>query len=140
MAIPLSLVARLKNSHARLSKKSADTMWCSTAARSCLYCIPPEFFAATPAERATRARRTRHPKRNSTPAASADDKIQVVVHAAEGKQVGLVVGRILDIVDTTITSRSQATRPFGVLFSAIVQERVTEFLDLETIIRNAGKE
>src|SRR5207249_6908780 len=65
----------------------------------------------------------------------ADDTVQVVVYAGEGRRVGLVVGKILDIVEETITSRTEGGRP-GVLFSAVVQGRVTEFLDIEGIIRS----
>lgn len=71
--------------------------------------------------------------------ATADERIHVVVYSGEGRRVGLVVGRILDIVETTITSRSRSSRP-GVLFNAVVQERVTEFLDMETIIRIGAPE
>src|SRR5262249_13524503 len=56
------------------------------------------------------------------------DTVQVVVYAAQGQRVGLVVDQILDIVEEEIVSRSPARRP-GVLFTAVIQGRVTEFLD-----------
>jgi two-component system chemotaxis sensor kinase CheA len=59
-----------------------------------------------------------------------------VVCAAAGRRVGLVVGRILDVVEETIAARSPGGRP-GVLFAAVVQDRVTEFLDVEAVIRAA---
>jgi two-component system chemotaxis sensor kinase CheA len=65
-----------------------------------------------------------------------DDTVQIVVYAGRGRRAGLVVGRILDIVEETLASRARATRP-GVLFTAVVQGRVTEFLDVEGIIRAA---
>ena len=55
---------------------------------------------------------------------------------ASGQRVGLVVDRILDIVEETLVSRSPANRP-GVLFTAVIQGRVTEFLDVEGILRSA---
>jgi two-component system chemotaxis sensor kinase CheA len=70
------------------------------------------------------------------PCARDGDSLQVVVHTGADRQVGLVVGRILDIVEETITTRARASRP-GVLFTAVVQERVTEFLDVERLIRSA---
>jgi two-component system chemotaxis sensor kinase CheA len=76
-------------------------------------------------------RRTPNP-----PAADPGDTIQVVVYSGKGQRVGLVVDRILDIAEETLVSRSRANRP-GVLFSAVVQGRVTEFLDVEGIIRTA---
>jgi two-component system chemotaxis sensor kinase CheA len=64
------------------------------------------------------------------------DTIQVVVCANQGQHVGLVVGQILDIVEETVAARSNSNRP-GVLFTAVIQGRVTEFLDVEGIIRSA---
>ncbi len=64
------------------------------------------------------------------------DTIQVVVYADKGQRVGLVVHHILDIVEDTLQSRSRANRP-GVLFTAVLQGRVTEFLDVEGLIRMA---
>jgi len=59
--------------------------------------------------------------------------VQVVVYAGAGRRVGLVVDRIIDIAEETLISRSRAERP-GVLFTAVIQGRVTEFLDLEAVI------
>jgi two-component system chemotaxis sensor kinase CheA len=68
-----------------------------------------------------------------------DGATQVVVYAGKGQRVGLVVGSILDIVDEEISSRSKTNRP-GVIFTAVVQGRVTEFLDVEGVIREAAPE
>ncbi len=65
-----------------------------------------------------------------------DPSVQVVVYSGKGRRVGLIVGQILDIVEETLVSRSRANRP-GVLFTAVVQGRVTEFLDIEGIIASA---
>lgn len=65
-------------------------------------------------------------------------KLQVVVHTRGNRRVGLVVGQILDIVEEVIATRAQASRP-GVLFTAVVQDRVTEFLDVEGVIRSADR-
>ncbi|CAN5125911.1 N/A [soil metagenome] len=63
--------------------------------------------------------------------------IQVVVVAGEGRLVGLVIDRILDIVPGGAIVRTAATR-HGVLYCAVVQDRVTEILDLEHILQQAG--
>jgi two-component system chemotaxis sensor kinase CheA len=68
-----------------------------------------------------------------SPNARASDSIQVVVYAGKNQRVGLVVDRILDIAEETIAYRSQAHGP-GVLFTAVIQGRVTEFLDAERIL------
>jgi two-component system chemotaxis sensor kinase CheA len=75
-------------------------------------------------------------RRSQAPPPDGGDTVQVVVHAGRGQRVGLVVGRILDIAEETLVTRSRANRP-GVLFTAVVQGRVTEFLDVEGIIRSA---
>jgi two-component system chemotaxis sensor kinase CheA len=62
------------------------------------------------------------------------DTVQVVVCTNKGQRVGLVVDHILDIAEETITSRSATHRP-GVLFNAVIQGRVTEFLDVEGVMR-----
>jgi two-component system chemotaxis sensor kinase CheA len=69
----------------------------------------------------------------------ARDPLQVVVYAGKNQRVGLVVDQILDIAEETLVSRSRAQRP-GVLFTAVVQGKVTEFLDLEGIMRSAEAE
>jgi two-component system chemotaxis sensor kinase CheA len=66
----------------------------------------------------------------------ATDTVQVIVYAANGRHVGLVVERIVDIAEESIVVRSAAHRR-GVAFTAVIQERVTEFLDVEGILRSA---
>jgi two-component system chemotaxis sensor kinase CheA len=65
------------------------------------------------------------------------DLIQVVVYGAAGRQAGLVVDRILDIAEEPVVVRS-ATRRRGVSFTAVIQGRVTEFLDAEAVLRAAS--
>jgi two-component system chemotaxis sensor kinase CheA len=81
-----------------------------------------------------RTARLRRPRATLAAPGGNNDKIQVVVCSGNGVQAGLVVGRILDIVEETLVSRSPSRRA-GVLFSAVVQGHVTEFLDVEGIIR-----
>ncbi|HYT90045.1 MAG TPA: chemotaxis protein CheA, partial [Gemmataceae bacterium] len=64
------------------------------------------------------------------------ETVQVVVYAGKEQRVGLMVDSILDIVEETVVARAPASRP-GVLFTAVVQGRVTEFLDVEGFIRSA---
>ncbi len=62
---------------------------------------------------------------------STADTVPVVVCGP----VGLVVGAILDIADAEVAGRAKASRP-GVLFTGIVQGRVTEFLDVGAVTGN----
>jgi two-component system chemotaxis sensor kinase CheA len=55
----------------------------------------------------------------------------------EGRSFGLVVERILDIVDALADVKSKATRP-AVLYSVVIGERVTEMLDIPAVLEIAG--
>jgi len=68
------------------------------------------------------------------PALPLDRKTQVVVCSGLGKHVGLIVDRIVDIADEAIASRRDADRP-GVKFVGVVQNRVTEFPDVDALVR-----
>jgi two-component system chemotaxis sensor kinase CheA len=65
--------------------------------------------------------------------------LQVLVLSHEGRTFGLVVDQILDIVDATTDVRLPATRA-GVLYSAVVAERVTELLDVPAILHAGQRE
>jgi hypothetical protein len=60
--------------------------------------------------------------------------LQVLVLESEQKSFGLVVNQILDIVESALEPQSPATRA-GVLYSAVVAERVTELLDVPSLLR-----
>jgi two-component system chemotaxis sensor kinase CheA len=62
--------------------------------------------------------------------------IQVLVLNHEGRAFGLVVERILDIVEDPADVRSPATRA-AVLYSVVIANRVTELLDIPAILRGA---
>jgi two-component system chemotaxis sensor kinase CheA len=60
-------------------------------------------------------------------AADAQAPLQVVVYAEQGRSVGLVVERILDIVEEDVVLDRMAERA-GILGTAVVQQRVTDML------------
>ena len=62
--------------------------------------------------------------------------IQVLVLNHDGKSFGLVVERILDIVEGRADVKSAATRA-SVLYSVVIGDRVTELLDIPAILRSA---
>lgn len=72
----------------------------------------------------------------SSAADSAGEHLQVVVHAHEGRSVGLVVSRISDIVHENLAIQ-RAAAGNGILGSAVIQQRVTDLLDIEAILRAA---
>jgi two-component system chemotaxis sensor kinase CheA len=61
------------------------------------------------------------------------ENLRVVVYSEAGKSVGLVVDRILDIVETSFTLKRGSGRT-GVLGSAVIQKRVTDLLDIHGLI------
>ena len=67
------------------------------------------------------------------------ENLQVVVYSENGRSVGLVVDRILDIVETTLTMQQTGKRP-GVLGSAVIQNRVTDVLDIHNLILSSDQD
>ena len=63
-----------------------------------------------------------------------DGCLQVVVCSAGGRNVGLVADRILDIVEEKLLLQPPAQRP-GVLGSAVIQQHVTDLLDVPVVLR-----
>jgi two-component system chemotaxis sensor kinase CheA len=64
------------------------------------------------------------------------DSMQVLVFSAHGRSIGLVVDRILDIVETT-DEVQLGTRRQGVYGSVVLQQRVTDLLDVRAVLRLA---
>jgi len=66
----------------------------------------------------------------------AEALLLVVVYAEKGRSVGLVVERILDIVEEDVALERKAQRA-GILGSAVVQQRVTDLLDVQGLVQTA---
>jgi two-component system chemotaxis sensor kinase CheA len=64
------------------------------------------------------------------------DPVQVVVFNDGERSVGLVVDQILDVAEEAVTVRQKSSRK-GLLGSAVVGKRVTDFLDLNQVIHAA---
>ena len=60
--------------------------------------------------------------------------VQVIVYTGQDQLLGLIVGKILDIVEEAIVTKSRARRR-GVLYTAVLQENVTEFLDVAGLVQ-----
>jgi two-component system chemotaxis sensor kinase CheA len=70
-------------------------------------------------------------------AAAPLDPMQVVVYTEHGRSVGLVVEHICDIVEETLKVRRDQRRE-GIAGSAVIQNKVTDLLDVPGIIRAAN--
>lgn len=73
----------------------------------------------------------------ATPLESDEERLlQVVVHSVGDRSVGLVVERILDIVEEVVRIQRPGAKN-GVVGSAVIQSRVTEVLDVDDFVRSA---
>ena len=71
----------------------------------------------------------------TAPNAAGDSRLQVVVYSEAGRSVGLIVDRIVDIVDEKLVVQTPAERQ-GVLGSSVIQKRVTDLLDVPKVVRS----
>jgi two-component system chemotaxis sensor kinase CheA len=70
--------------------------------------------------------------------AAAQDPAQVIVFSDGDRRVGLVVDQIVDIVDELVTVKMSTDRG-GLLGSAVIGDKVTDFLDLHTVIKSTDE-
>jgi two-component system, chemotaxis family, sensor kinase CheA len=123
MAIPLSLVTRLEE-FAGSAVESAGRGQVVRYRGQIMPLIRISEAVELPEEKAAK-----------TPV-PAEGPLQVVVYAERGRSVGLVVERILDIVEEDVVLEHTAERA-GILGSAVVQQRVTDLLDVQGVVRTA---
>ncbi len=127
MAIPLNALARLEEIPAE-QVEMAGHRWVTQYRGQIL---PLIRLTVVMEERRARLRslQAAPPARDSGP-------IQVLVLNHEGRSFGLVVEKIIDIVEDRAEVRMAATRAF-VLYSVVIGERVTELLDIPAILQTA---
>lgn len=65
--------------------------------------------------------------------AATGENLHVIVHTHQDRSVGLVVDHILDVVEEVVTVERLEARP-GLLGAAIIQGRVTQLLDIHSVI------
>ncbi|MFL6108583.1 MAG: chemotaxis protein CheW, partial [Marmoricola sp.] len=66
-----------------------------------------------------------------------DDQVSVVVHESGTSRVGIVIDRVLDVVETAVVC-SEVGRRTGVLGSAVIGDRVTDLVDLDAVVALSG--
>jgi two-component system, chemotaxis family, sensor kinase CheA len=126
MAVPLSTLARLEEFPAAQVEMSGS-QWITQYRGQIL---PLVRLNVVLEERRNKLRALQ------APPAPDSGPIQVLVLQHDGRNFGLVVERILDIVEDQAEVRSAATRA-SVLYSVVIGERVTELLDIPAILRGA---
>jgi two-component system, chemotaxis family, sensor kinase CheA len=88
------------------------------------------FLSELLEERRSRMRHTKAREKEAGP-----ERLQGIVYSGDGKRVGIVIERILDIVEETIQVKAPPTR-FGVLYTAVIQSHVTEMLDMAALLKS----
>jgi len=127
MAIPLSALARLEEFPVSQVEMSGNE-WVTQYRGQIL---PLVRLAVVLEERRHRLRSLQ------APPAPDSGPLQVLVMNHEGCSFGLVVERILDIVEARADVKSKASRP-AVLYTVVIGERVTELLDIPAVLQIAG--
>jgi two-component system, chemotaxis family, sensor kinase CheA len=127
MAIPLNTLARLEEFPASQVEMSGNE-WVTQYRGQIL---PLVRLAVVLEERRPRLRVLQ------APPAPDSGPLQVLVMNHESGSFGLVVERILDIVEARADVKSKASRA-AVLYSVVIGERVTELLDIPAILQIAG--
>jgi two-component system chemotaxis sensor kinase CheA len=128
MAIPLALVSRLEEFSGAVLERIGGQQ---------VVQYRDEILPLIPIAQVVPERRQQPRGVPETFAGANGSKVQVVVYSAQGKFVGLVVDRILDIVEERLTVKSRSGRQ-GTLGSAVIQGKVTELLDVDSVMRAAG--
>jgi two-component system chemotaxis sensor kinase CheA len=134
MAIPLALVDRLEE-FPRSSVERVGPLEVVQYRNEILPLIHVSHALRRLSRRNPNAPSASRRRSQIAPAGNPNGHVQVVVFASAGQRLGLVVDQILDIAEETLVARSSAHRQ-GVLFTAVIQGRVTEFLDLDAIMRS----
>ena len=75
----------------------------------------------------------------ATPAREESEILQVVVHNIGGRNVGLVVAEIVDIVEELLVVEHVGRR-HGILGTTVLQGRVTDLLDVAALVSSAALE
>jgi len=120
MAVPLSSVARLEEFPGAEIEKTGGEWVIQYRGRI----LPLLRLDVILEERRTRLR---HPK-----SAVSTAPLQVLVCNDEGRTMGIVVERILDIVEDRAEIRTPAVRE-GIQYAVVINDRVTELIDIPAL-------
>lgn len=77
-----------------------------------------------------------HVSKGTMEPAAGSDAVQVVVHSWEGRHIGLIIGRILDVVEDAVLSPARVHQPC-LVGTAVIQGRATQILDVQGLIQLA---
>ena len=114
MAIPLGLVARLEEFPSAMIERLGDREVVQYRNQILPLVSLAQYFTGT--------------------ASSSSDARAVIVYSENGRSVGLVVDQIVDVVSEPLIVERRTMRD-GIVGSAIVQQRVTDLVDVQAMMR-----
>jgi two-component system chemotaxis sensor kinase CheA len=116
MALPLSLVARLEEFPRSLLEQSGDRTVVQYRGEILPLVSLARYFHRTESQ---------------------VDPLQVIVFSFHDQHVGLIVERIVDIVQQVVVVDERHRRR-GIIGSTVLQQQVTDLLDADAVIADAG--
>ena len=125
MAVPLDRVGRLEE----FPMSSVEQAGAIDVVQYRGEILPLMFLSEVLEERRSHVRRAATPRKTENA-----DFLQGIVYSGDGKRVALVIDQVLDIVEEMIQVKSPPSRA-GVLFTAVIQGRVTELLDMPALMQ-----
>jgi two-component system chemotaxis sensor kinase CheA len=133
MAMDLSLVARLEEFKPEMVECAGDAQVVQYRGQIMPLLRVSDVLLGPAAD----GNGNRHASGNAYGKRDLTTTLQVVVYSERGRSVGLVVDRILDIVEENIVPQQLSKRE-GLLGSAVIQQRVTDLLDVRGFVRAAN--
>ena len=134
LALPLSQVARLEE----IDRDAVESSGSMEVVQYRGRIMPLVRVAEVLPERRSPERLARERKAGGAePLVPGNGPLQVVVHRAGESDYGIVVERILDVVECAVEARRAPSRS-GVLYSAVLANRITEMLDVQALIASVG--
>jgi two-component system chemotaxis sensor kinase CheA len=121
MAVPLSAVTRLEEFHRFSLERTGDQVVVQYLGEV----LPLVNISDLLPERRRR-------RRHSPPTLDPDQTVKTIIYSRDGNRVGLVVNHVVDTIEQSLATFRPASRR-GVVASVVIQGRITEILDLETI-------
>jgi len=131
MAIPLSLVARLEEFPRSLLEPLGTRQVVQYRGD-----ILPLIDISAALDSLQFSGSASHMARRGSALSDLPEMVPVIVYATGNQRVGLIVQQVLDIIHDQVSAQSRASRP-GVLFTSIIQDKVTEFIDVDDLVRHA---
>ena len=75
-----------------------------------------------------------------SPLASGEGELHVIIPKSESLPMGILISQVIDVVEAAVAPEKTADTPRGFAGSAVLEGRITGFLDMEELVRMFKKE